>query len=73
MDDTPTAPIYDFAAAAWWPALAAETPTVPLPRLPRRRPRAVFPPPDGRAPHVLDPDLLRRIRDGLRNLPTDPR
>jgi hypothetical protein len=72
-DDTPTAPLYNLAAASWWPALAAESPTVPHRRLPRRQPQPMPAPPAGRRPGAPDLDLLRRVRDGLRNLPTEPR
>ncbi|MGH4019967.1 MAG: hypothetical protein ACRDT0_12155 [Pseudonocardiaceae bacterium] len=72
-DDTPTGPLYDLAAASWWLALAAESPTVPLRRLPRRRPQPLPVLPPGQRPDAPDLDLLRRVRDGLRNLPTEPR
>jgi hypothetical protein len=74
MDDTPTGPLYNAAAAIRWPALA-EAPTAPLPQtLPRRQPR----PAAGRSGPAhrladLGPplDLLRRVRDGLLDLPTE--
>lgn len=72
-DDTPTGPLYDLTAASWWPVLAAESPTVPLRRLPRRRPRPVLAPTASHRSGVPDLDLLRRVRDGLRDLSTDPR
>jgi hypothetical protein len=72
-DDTLTGPLYDLAAASWWLAVAAESATVPRRRLPRRQQRSVPAPLAGRRPGGPDLDLLRRIRDGLRNLPTDPR
>lgn len=65
-DDTPTGPLYDYTAAAWSPVLPLAS------ALPRRRPR---PPPTVWSVPTDEPDLdsLRRVRDGLRDLPTEPR